>query len=130
MYTVMIADKAELTESIIKAEFSAATPPGSEARSSSIGATLTIDGKVPYDAEKGYIKDAVKDIAMWSMVKPDSVDAYKKVTVTIDHTGETRIYELSHAFVVSFSEYFEDQNGYFRLVVRQKKDRLDGVTVS
>jgi len=130
MYTVAIADITELTEGILRVEFSTTTPVNSEARSSSIEASLAIVGKVPYDFEKAYIKDAVKDIATWAMVKPDSAETYKKVTVTINHTGETRIYELSHAFVVSFNEYFEDENGFFQLVVRQKKDWLDDVVVS
>jgi hypothetical protein len=63
------------------------------------------------------------------MVKPESANAYKAVNVEFNHTGLTRNYELSHAFVLSFHEMFEDQNGLFQLVVRQKKDRLDGVKV-
>ena len=129
MYKVTIADVAELTEEVLKVEFDSTTPVGSDARSSNIGAMLTITGRVSYDADKPFMKDSTKEIAAWSMVKPDSADTYKTVTVTFDHTGLTRGYELSHAFVVSFHEQFEDQNGYFELVVRQKKDRLDGVKV-
>ena len=129
MYKVTIADVAELTEEVLKVEFDSTTPVNSDARSSSIGATLTITGRVSYDADKPFMKDSTKAIAEWSMVKPDSPDTYKAVAVAFDHTGLTRNYELSHAFVVSFHEQFEDQNGFFQLVVRQKKDRLDGVTV-
>ena len=129
MYKVTIADVAELTEEVLKVEFDSTTPAGSDARSSNIGAMLTITGRVSYDADKPFMKDSTKEIAAWSMVKPDSTDTYKAVSVTFDHTGLTRSYELSHAFVVSFHEQFEDQNGFFELVVRQKKDRLDGVTV-
>ena len=63
------------------------------------------------------------------MVKPDSVDSYKTVTVEFDHTGLTSKYELSHAFVVNYHEEYEDQNGFFKLIVRQKKDRLDVVDI-
>jgi len=130
MYKVTIADVAELTEEVMRVVFGSSTPADSDARSSSIGATLTITGRVAYDADKVFMKDSTKEIAAWSTKKPDSPDTYKAVSVTFNHTGATRTYELSHAFVVSFEEHFEDQNGFFELVVRQKKDRLDGVTVS
>ena len=129
MYKVTIADVAELTEEVLKVEFVSAIPATSNARSSSIEATIVITGRVSYDSDKPFMKDSTKEIAVWSMVKPDSADTYKTVTVEFDHTGTTRVYELSHAFVVSYHEQFEDQNGLFELVVRQKKDRLDGVKV-
>ena len=129
MYKVTIADVAELTEEVLKVEFLSAIPSTSNARSSSIEATIIITGRVAYDADKPFMKDSTKEIATWSMVKPDSADTYKTVTVVFDHTGTTRSYELSHAFVVSYDEQFEDQNGFFTLIVRQKKDRLDGVKV-
>lgn len=129
MYKVTIADVAELTEEVLKVEFDSTTPVNSDARSSNVGVTLTITGRVSYDADKPFMKDSTKAIAAWSMVKPDSTDTYKTISVAFDHTGLTRTYELSHAFVVSFREQFEDQNGLFELVVRQKKDRLDGVKV-
>jgi hypothetical protein len=129
MYKITIADVAELTQEVLKVEFESTIPENSDARSSNIGATIAITGRVAYDADKAFMKDSTKAIATWAMVKPDSVDTYKTVTVEFDHTGAKRSYELSHAFVVSFHEQFEDQNGLFRLVVRQKKDRLDGVKV-
>ena len=129
MYKVTIADVAELTEEVLKVEFSSTTSGAANARSSDIDATLTITGRIAYDADKPFMKDSTKEIAAWSMVKPDSPDTYKTVTVIFNHTGMTRTYELSHAFVIAFQEQFEDQNGYFQLVVRQKVDRLDGVKI-
>jgi len=129
MYKVNIDGVAELTEEVQKVEFSSETPVDSGARSSSIVATMTITGRVAYDSDKVFMKEATGKIAEWSMKKPDSPETYKSVTVNFDHTGVSRSYSLENAFVVSFRESFEDQNGYFELVVRQKKDRLDGVTV-
>jgi hypothetical protein len=129
MYKVTIAGIAELTEEVIKVDFNSAIFGDSHARSSDIAATLTIQGRVAYGADKPFMKDSAKEIAKWSTVKPDSVDTYKAVSVVFDHMGLTRTYSLSHAFVVSFDERFEGQNGFFRLVIRQKKDRIDGVTV-
>lgn len=129
MYKVTIADVAELTEEILKIEFDITTPSSSDARSSDIGATLTIVGRVAYDANKDFMKNSIKEISAWSMVKPDSTDTYKEIFAKFNHTGSNRSYKLSHAFVIAFHEFFEDQNGYFQLVVRQKKDRLDGVAI-
>jgi len=126
MYTVKIADVAELTQEVLEVDFDSTTPGDSEARSSTITNTITITGRISYDSEKAFMKESTKKIAAWSMLKPDSADTYKTVTVEFDHTGVKRTYELSHAFVVSFHEKFKDQNGFFTLVVRQKKDRLDG----
>ena len=129
MYKVTIADVAELTQEVLKVEFDTVVPSDSDARSSNIASTITIKGCVSYDADKAFMKDSTKEIAVWSLIKPNSPDTYKTVSIEFDHTGATRKYVLSHAFVVSFHEEFEDQNGFFTLVVRQKKDRLDGVTV-
>ena len=129
MYKVTIADVAEMTEEIRSVEFDSVVPENSEARSSSIGVTLTIKGVVAYDTDKVFMKDSTKAIAEWSLLKPDSPDTYKSVTVDFDHTGVKRTYTLENAFVVSFHEEFEDQNGSFVLKVRQKKDRLVGVSV-
>jgi len=128
-YVVSIADVAELTEEVLKVQFDSVIPEDADARSSNIAATLTITGRVAYDSDKAFMKDALKEIAAWSVKKPSDADTYKSVSVAYNHTGALRVYELSHAFVVSFHEQFEDQNGVFELVVRQKKDRLDGVKV-
>ena len=129
MYKVTIATVAELTEEILKVEFDSDVPSDSDARSSSIVNTITIKGRVSYDSDKDFMKDSTKKIAQWSLIKPDSKDTYKEVSVEFDHTGATRKYKMTHAFVVSFHEEFEDQNGFFTLVIRQKKDRIDGITI-
>ena len=128
-YVVSIADVAELTEEVLKVQFDSVIPRDAEARSSNIAATLTITGRVAYDADKAFMKDSLKAIAGWAIKKPADGDTYKAVSVTYNHTGSTRVYELSNAFVVSFHEEFADQNGTFELVVRQKTDRIDGVKV-
>ena len=130
MYKVTIADICELTEEVLKVEFLSDAPNDAGARSSNIVSSVVIEGRIAYDFDKMFMKDSTKQIAAWALVKPDSVDTYKAVSVEFDHTGIARKYELTHAFVVSFLERFEDQNGYFKLVLRQKKDRLDGVFVS
>ena len=129
MYKVTIADVAEMTEEVLKVGFDSKIPDNANVRSSNIEATLTISGIISYDADKLFMRDSAKSVAVWSMVKPESVDSYKTVTVEYIHTQAPRKYVLTHAFVVSYNEQFDEENGTFELVVRQKKDRLDGVTV-
>ena len=129
MYKVTIADVCEMTEEVLKIALDSVIPEDSDAKSSNIGVTLTITGRVSYDSDKVFMKNSTKAIAEWSLLKPDSPDTYKSVTVEFDHTGIKRKYTLENAFVVSFHEGFEDQNGEFVLKVRQKKDRLYGVSI-
>ena len=128
-YKIVIADITELSEEIIDVSFSSKIPEGSFARSSDIEAELVIHGKVSFDADKLFMRDAAKSMAEWSLVKPESADAYKKVTVEYQHATAPRKYELSHAFVVSYQEEFTKTDGNFTLVLKQKKDRIDGVVI-
>ncbi len=40
-----------------------------------------------------------------------------------------RKYEFSHAFVVSYNEKFTKTDGEFVLILKQKKDRIDGIVI-
>ena len=128
-YKVVIAGVTELSEEIINVSFSSKIPEDSFARSSDIEAELVIHGKVSFDADKLFMRDAAKSMAMWALVKPESADAYKKVTVEYQHATAPRKYEFSHAFVVSYHEEFTKTDGDFTLVLKQKKDRIDGVVI-
>lgn len=128
-YKIVIADVAELTEEIIDVSFDSKIPGEAYARSSDIEAVVTIRGKVSFDADKVFMRDSAKNMAMWSLVKPESADAYKKVTVEYQHATAPRKYELSHAFVVEYNETFGKTDGEFTLILKQKKDRIDGVVI-
>ena len=128
-YKIVIADVTELSEEIIDVTFNSKIPEDSFARSSYIEAELVIHGKASFDADKLFMRDAAKSMATWALVKPESADAYKKVTVEYQHATAPRKYEFSHAFVVSYNEKFTKTDGEFELVVKQKKDRIDGVVI-
>lgn len=128
-YKIVIADVTELSEEILDVSFDSEIPKDSFARSSDIEAVITIRGKISFDADKLFMRDAAKNMAMWSLVKPESADAYKKVTIEYLHATSPRKYELSHAFVIAYKETFTKTDGEFTLVLKQKKDRIDGVTV-
>ena len=117
MYRVTIADVAELTEEILKVEFGSELT-STETISSKIVATITISGQISFDSDKRFMLDSAKAIAAWSLLKPSCDDTYKKVSVVLSSTGETR-YELPFAYVISYHEQFEDQNGFFKLVVKE-----------
>ena len=128
-YKIVIADVTELSEEIIDVSFSSKIPEDSFARSSDIEAELVIRGKVSFDADKLFMRDAAKSMATWALVKPESADAYKKVTVENQHATAPRKYEFSHAFVVAYNEEFTKTDGEFVLVLKQKKDRIDGIVI-
>ena len=128
-YKIVIADVTELSEEIIDVSFSSKIPEDSFARSSDIEAELVIRGKVSFDADKLFMRDAAKSMAVWALVKPESKKKKKKVTVEYQHATAPRKYEFSHAFVVSYQEEFTKTDGEFVLVLKQKKDRIDGVVI-
>ena len=128
-YKVTIADVTELTEEVSQVMFDSRIPVTSIARSADIEAIVTVRGRISYDSDKLFMRDSAKKIAEWSLVRPESVDSYKKVTVEYIHTEAPRKYELSHAYVISYSEEFTEGSGTFELIVKQKKDRLDGVVI-
>jgi hypothetical protein len=133
-FKVVIADVAELTEEVQKVVFASRIPYDARVRNSELECTLSISGFVSFDKDKVFMKDALKEISEWSVVKPDvPADVYKKVTVEYFHDGSPRKYELSHAFVVSFTEEFGADDGRFELIVKQKMDRMtkgDEVTIA
>ena len=117
MYRVKIADIAELSEEVLKVELASELIP-TETISSKIVATITITGQISFDSDKQFMLNSAKSVATWSLLKPSSDDAYKKVTVEFSNTGEIS-YELPYAFVISYHEHFEDKNGFFMLVVKE-----------
>ena len=117
MYKVIIEGIAELTAEVLGVEYSTERNTNYTI-SPKIVATITIMGQISFDADKVFMKESAKSLADWSLLKPDSDEIYKKVSVELVNTGEV-IHELNYAFVVSYQEYFEDQNGFFKLVVNE-----------
>ena len=129
IFKVTIADVTELTEEVQGIWFDSKIPTDSTVRSASIETTITIKGRVSFDKDKLFMRDATKELATWSMVRPESPDSYKNLTVEYLHDTAPRKYTFTHAFVISYHEENDESDGSFVLVMKQKKDRLDGVTV-
>jgi hypothetical protein len=129
-YVVNIDGVADLSEEIENIKFESKIPVTSNARSSQLEIILTIEGRISFDIENLLMRDNTKKILDWSLVKPSLADSYKKVTLEYTHAGAPRKYELSHAFILSYTETFDETDGKFVLVLKQKEDMVKEVVIS
>lgn len=129
-YKIIIDGVADLSEEILKVEFESRIPATSNARSSNLEILLTVEGRISFSSAKTLMKDNMQKIAEWSLTKPSLTDSYKKVTLEYTHAAAPRKYELSDAFVLSYTETFGDTDGTFVLVMKQKEDMAEEVTIS
>ena len=118
-------------ETVKTVDFEVDTPKDSNAKTTDMGVTMTITGKVLTMLDDG--TEETVDLALWSMVPAEKSDCYRTVTVDVISAGQVvRNYELKNAFVVEYDEVYGDTEGVgtFKLVVRQKKDKLKDVTIN
>lgn len=124
------ADKVELgVENLISVKFDMDTPDDSNARSTDIGTTLVVSGKI-LTAIGGEAADATLNLAKWSVVPAESSDSYRTVVVTVINAEQVvREYTFPNAFVVDYTEDYGDTEGIgeFTLKVKQKKDKIANV---
>ncbi|UPK42432.1 membrane-associated protease 1 [Paenibacillus pabuli] len=103
------------------------TPDDSNARSTDVGATLRISGKI-ITATDGDNADDTMKLALWSLVPAEKADCYRKVTLEVVAADQVvrKIY-LPNAFVVDYTERFGDTEGVgeFSLFIKQKKDKTE-----
>ncbi|MCB2340708.1 membrane-associated protease 1 [Clostridium estertheticum] len=112
-------------ENILTVEFNTDTPDDSNARSTDLGTSLSIKGKIltPVDGEAA---DSTIKLAKWSLVPSEKADCYRKVTVDVISASQVvRQINLPNAFVVSYAENYGDEEGVgtFILELKQKKDK-------
>ena len=117
--------------SIQTCEFLTETPDDCNARSTDVVNTVRLTGRILTALDGVPVDDTMK-IARWSLVRAESSDSYRKVTVEMVLANQVvrRVY-LPNAFVVAYSEKYGDTEGVgtFSLVVRQKKDMFAGTTI-
>ena len=119
-------------ESVETVEFSTDTPKDSNARSTDLGSTLKITGKI-LTAVDGDPADSTVKLSLWSMVPVEKAECYRKVTVDVISAGQVvRQILMPNAFVVDYEETYGDTEGVgtFCLTVKQKKDKLAGVVLN
>ena len=121
-------DGIKLSEKVVESfKFLAEVPEDSNARTSSLSATVEIKGKI-LDKEEPTIQ-----IEEWSRVSATEANCYRNMTIeTIAQSQVVRQYILPNAFVVDYTEEFDIQQGvgHFTLIARQKKDNLPEININ
>lgn len=118
-------------QSITSVKFRADIPQDSNARSTDLGSTVEITGKI-LTAVDGEAFDSTKEIGKWALVPAEKADCYRKVTIdVIAASQEVRKYTYPNAFVVDYREEYGDEAGVgtFYLMIKQKKDKMVNIAV-
>lgn len=118
-------------ESVKTVQLKTDLPLDSNARTKDVGSTMTIVGKI-LTAVDGDVADSTRQLGLWSLVPAERADCYRKVTVEVIAASQVvRKISLPNAFVIDYKESFGDTEGVgeFKLIIRQKKDKLDKVTI-
>ncbi|CAM3808720.1 membrane-associated protease 1 [Marinicrinis lubricantis] len=114
-------------DNIKTVEFETDTPDDSNARSTDVGATLRMTGKI-ITATDGDNADDTMKLALWSLVSAEKADCYRKVTLEVIAADQViRKIHFPNAFVVDYSESFglTEGVGTFELFIKQKKDKTE-----
>ncbi|GAB6088124.1 hypothetical protein [Alkaliphilus crotonatoxidans] len=118
-------------ESVQKVQLKTDIPADSNGRTKDVGSTMIISGKI-LTAVDGDPFDSTRQLGLWSLVPAEKADCYRKLTVEVISADQVvrKIY-FPHAFVVDYKEHYGDTEGVgtFELIVKQKKDKLDKVTI-
>jgi len=135
MFTMMVAGVETFTipkECIVSAKFVTDIPKNSDARTGDVGTTLVVTGRV-LTAVDGDPFDSTRQMALWSAVPSKRTDCYRNVLLkNVRGNVVIREYNFPNAFVVDYNESFDDEEGVgtFTLQIKQKKDRIEHVTVN
>ena len=101
-------------------------PQDSNARSTDLGSTITITGKI-LTAVDGDPFDSTRQLGLWALVPAENADCYRKVTIEVIASSQMiRKYTYPNAFVVDYREDYGDLEGVgtFTLIMKQKKDKM------
>jgi len=112
--------------SITGIKFGADIPHDSNARSTDLGSTVLVEGKI-LAAVGGEAADDTSKIARWSLVPAENSDCYRNVEIVVVSASQiVRQITIPNAFVVGYEEDFTDDTGAgtFRLLMKQKKDKM------
>ena len=119
------------TTSIISVKFGADIPHDSNARSTDLGSTIEITGKI-LTAVDGDPFDSTRQLGQWSLVPAERADCYRKVSIEVIAASQVvRKYTFPNAFVIDYTEDYGDTEGVgtFRLMIKQKKDKMANILV-
>ena len=92
--------------SIVKVNFGADIPHDSNARSTDLGSSILITGKI-LAAVDGEAADDTSKIARWSLVPAENSDCYRNVQIDVVNASQiVRQITIPNAFVVDYEEDF------------------------
>lgn len=121
------SETVELREtSITSVVFGADIPHDSNARSTDLGSTVLIEGKI-LASVGGEAADDTSKLARWSLVPAENSDCYRNVQIDVVNASQVvRQITVPNAFVVDYREDFTDETGtgVFKLLIKQKKDKM------
>lgn len=121
----------QLNETIVTGvKYGADIPKDSNARSTDLGATIVITGKI-LAAVGGEAADDTMKIAKWALVPAENADCYRKLEIDVISASQVvRKINLPNAFVIGYEEDFADETGVgvFTLLVKQKKDKMTSLS--
>ena len=112
--------------SIMSVQFGADIPHDSNARSTDLGSTVEIKGKI-LAAVGGEPADDTSKIARWALVPAENFDCYRNVEIDVINASQVvRQITNPNAFVIGYKEDFTDDTGtgVFTLLLKQKKDKM------
>ena len=115
--------------SITGVKFGSDIPHDSNARSTDLGSTVLVEGKI-LAAVGGETADDTSKIAKWSLVPAENSDCYRNAEITVVSASQiVRQITIPNAFVVGYEEDFSDETGIgtFRLLMKQKKDKMSAL---
>lgn len=118
-------------KSIVTVKFLTDTPDDSNARSTDLGTSIVVTGKI-LAAVGGEEADGTMKLGKWSLVPAEKADCYRKLTIEVVAADQVvRKFYFPNAFVVDYTENYGDAEGTgtFYLHMKQKKDKLPDVTV-
>ena len=118
-------------ETVKTVDFSVDTPKDSNSKTTDIGVTLKVTGKILTMLDDG--TEGTVDLALWSMIPAEKADCYRNVVVQVTAAGQVvREYTLPNAFVVDYKELYDDTEGVgtFELIVKQKKDKIKTTAIT
>lgn len=131
-FILKVGDSINLgVETVKTVDFSIDTPADSNARTTDVGVTMKVTGKILTILDDG--TENTVDLALWSMIPAEQADCYREVTVMVTAAGQVvREFVLPNAFVVDYKENYGDTEGVgtFELVVKQKKDKIKSTAIT
>lgn len=126
------AEAFEISKECVKSvKMTTDIPQDSNARTKDVGASMVITGKI-LTAVGGDPFDSTRKMALWSVVPAERADCYRKVTIEYIAAGVMeRKYCFPNAFVIDYKEDYGDEAGIgtFTLIIKQKKDKFDAISV-